>query len=197
MDQPALDGPYELPPGSEFYYGWTKLLVRWNGRGAGSERHGPLRCTEMLCEITLEPGYLKVELFNRDTAEDTRNALAAITAEARKHRCSQILISVHASRSIFKVEQSGLLECFRGLGETSTYRIALTADSKELGLSHQYIESVARRAGINVRSFRSERAALHWFTDRRWLVDRRQRHEPWSAIERRREQRPRRASALA
>ena len=134
----------------------------------------------MLCEITVEAGYLRVDLFNRETAEETRDALAAIAAEARKHACSQILISVHASRPIFKVEQYGLPDYFRELG-----RIALTGDSAELRISQQYIESLARRNGINVRSFPNEQAALYWFKDRRWSSDRRQRQEPWEGGERR------------
>src|SRR2546425_12844813 len=134
----------------------------------------------MLCEFTVEAGYLKVDLFNRQTPEETRDALAAIAAEARKHACSQILISVHASRPIFKVEQYGLPDYFRELG-----RIALTGDSAELRISQQYIESLARRNGINVRSFPNEQAALYWFKDRRWLPDRRQRQEPWEGQERR------------
>jgi len=134
----------------------------------------------MLCEITVEAGYLRVDLFNRQTAEETRDAFAAIAAEARKHACSQILISVHASRPIFKVEQYGLPDYFRELG-----RIALTGDSAELRISQQYIESLARQNGINVRSFPNEQAALHWFKDRRWSPDRRQRQEPWEGQERR------------
>jgi hypothetical protein len=134
----------------------------------------------MLCEITVEAGYLKADLFNRQTAEETRDALGAIAAEARKHKCSQILISVHASRPIFKVEQYGLPDYFRELG-----RIALTGDSAELRISQQYIESLARQNGINVRSFPNEQAALYWFKDRRWLPDRRQGQEPWEGQERR------------
>jgi len=134
----------------------------------------------MLCEISVEAGYLKVDLFNRQTAEETRDALAAIAAEARKHACSQILISVHASRPIFKVEQYGLPDYFKELG-----RIALTGDSAELRISQQYIESLARRNGINVRTFPNEQAALYWFKDRRWLPDRRERQEPWEGGERR------------
>ena len=134
----------------------------------------------MLYEFTVEAGYLKVDLFNRQTAEETRDALAAIAAEARKHACSQILISVHASRPIFKVEQYGLPDYFKELG-----RIALTGDSAELRISQQYIESLARQNGINVRSFPNEQAALHWFKDRRWSPDRRQRQEPWEGQERR------------
>ena len=146
----------------------------------------PLRCPAMLCEITVEPGYLKADLFNRQTAEEARDALAAIAAEARKHACSQILISVHASRPLFKVEQYGIPDYFKGLGEVSKYRIALTGDSDELRLSQQYIELVARRNGVDVRSFPNVEAALSWFRDRRWSQDRRQRQQPWEGQERRR-----------
>lgn len=139
----------------------------------------------MLCEITLERGYLKAELFDRQTAEEMRTALAAVAAEARKLGCSRILVSVHASRTIFKVDESGLLDCFRELAAASQCRVALTADSEELRLSHEYMASVAQGAGINVRSFPSQQAALGWLRDRRWLPDRRLRPQPWSGKERR------------
>src|SRR5437867_10528567 len=145
----------------------------------------------MLYEFTVEAGYLKVDLFNRQTAEETRDALAAIAAEARKHACSQILISVHASRPIFKVEQYGHPDYFRELGEVSQCRIALTGDSDELRLSQQYIQVLGRRNGVNVRSFPNEQAALHWFKDRRWVPDRRERQEPREGQEQR-QHRPRR-----
>ncbi len=150
----------------------------------------------MLCEITVEPGYLRADLFNRQTAEETRQALTAIVAQACKHRRSQILISVHASRPIFKVEEYGPPDYFRELGEMSKYRIALTGDSEELRLSQQYVESHARRHGINVRSFRNEQAALHWFIDRRWLLDRRLRQDPYEGLERRHHHHRRGSEAL-
>ena len=157
------------------------------GAGADPERNETpcLRCTEMLCEITVGPSYLKADLFNRQTAEEARDALATIAAEARKHACSQILISVHASRPLFKVEQYGLPDYFKGFGEILKYRIALTGDSEELRLSQQYVELLARRSGVNVRSFPNEQAALAWFKDRRWSIDRRRRQEPWKGQERR------------
>jgi hypothetical protein len=139
----------------------------------------------MLCQFTIEEDYLKVDLFNRQTAEETREALAAVAVEARKRGCSQILISVHASRPIFRVERYGLPDYFRELGRTSKCRIALTGDSGELRLSQQYIESLAQQHGVNVRSFPSEQAALQWFKDRRW-ADRRQRQELREEEERRR-----------
>jgi hypothetical protein len=163
------------------------LSVGAEGEPIPSTRHHDIHgCTEMLCEITLGPSYLKADLFNRQTADEARDALAAIAAEARKHACSQILISVHASRPLFKVEQYGLPDYFKGFGEMSKYRIALTGDSDELRLSQQYIELLARRNGVNVRSFPSEQAALSWLRDRRWSPERRQRGEPWAGQERRR-----------
>src|SRR2546423_11005948 len=134
-----------------------------------------LRCTEMLCEITVGPSYLKADVFNRQTAEEARDAFAAIAAEARKHACSRILISVHASRPLFKVEQYEIPDYFKGRGDALKYRIALTGDSDELRLSQQYLELLARRNGLDVRSFPNEQAALSWLRDRRGSPDRRQR----------------------
>src|SRR5437667_11565407 len=159
---------------------------RWGAKGVDPERQDTLRCVDMLCEITVGPGYLKADLFNRQTAEEARDALAAIAAEARKRACSQILISVHASRPLFKVEQYGLPDYFKGVGEVLKYRIALTGDSDELRLSQQYIELVARRNGVDVRSFPSERAAISWLRERRGSPERRQRQQPGEGQERRR-----------
>ncbi|HMH19013.1 MAG TPA: hypothetical protein VK572_12795 [Burkholderiales bacterium] len=138
----------------------------------------------MRYKFTVEPAYLKVDLFDQHTAEETQQVLAAVAAEARKHGRSQILISAHASRPIFRVSQHGLPDYFKELGEVSRCRVALTGDSPELRLSQEYIESLAQRHGVNLRSFRSEQAALQWFKDRRW-ADRRERQEAWDGKDRR------------
>ena len=140
----------------------------------------------MRCDIRVEPDFLKAELFDRHTPEETRDALGAIAAAARKHGCSHILISVRASRPISQVEHSRVLEYFRELGGAPRHKIALTADSDELRLSQQYFESAARRNGINVRSLPNEQAALDWLKDRRWTPDRRERQDPLEAKDRRR-----------
>lgn len=143
----------------------------------------------MRYEITVEPDYLKADLFDRKTAGETREFLVAVAAEVRRHKRAQILISVHASRAIFKVEQYGILDYFKELGGLSRYRIALAGDSEELRISQEYVESLARQHGLNVRSFQSEQAALNWLRDRRWPPDRRQRQERFEGQERRRHQR--------
>ncbi len=144
----------------------------------------------MRYEITVAPDYLKADLFDRETAGETREFLDAVSAEARKHGRLQVLISVHTSRVIFKVEQYGILDYFKELGGLpKKYRIALTGDSEVIRISHEYIESLARQHSLNVRSFQSEQAALNWLRDRRWLPDRRERQERFEGQERRRRQR--------
>src|SRR6266480_167895 len=107
----------------------------------------------MLCEITVGPGYLKADLFDRQTAEEERDALAAIAAEARKHACSQILISVHASRPLFKIEQYGFPDYFRDFGKILECRIALTGDSNELRLSSNTSSSLRDAGGSTCGAF--------------------------------------------
>jgi hypothetical protein len=143
----------------------------------------------MWYEIIVEPDCLKADLFDRKTAGETREFLVAVAAEARKHKRAQILISVHTSRAIFKVEQYGILDYFKELGALPKCRIALTGDSEELRFAQEYVESLARRQGINTRSFQSEQAALNWLRDRRWRPDRRLRHERFEGQERRQHQR--------
>ncbi len=92
----------------------------------------------MLYKITVEPEYLKAELFNRETMEETREFLHT-------------------------VERSGFLAYFRKLSADPSHKIALLGDSEELGISHQYIELIGRQHGINVQSFRDEGSAVKWF----------------------------------
>ena len=145
---------------------------------------------DMRYEITVAPDYLKADLFDRETAGETREFLDAVCAAARKHERLHVLISVHASRVIFKVEQYGILDYFKELGGLAKkYRVALTGDSEVIRISQEYIELLARQHSLNVRSFRSEQAALNWLKDRRWPQDRRQRQEQFEGQERRRHRR--------
>jgi len=116
----------------------------------------------MLYKITIEPDYLRAELFNRETMEETRAFLQIVASSAMKHARASILMSVRASNPVFTVERSGFLAYFRKLAENPDHRIALLGDSEELGISHQYVELIGRQHGVNVQSFRDEVAALKW-----------------------------------
>ena len=128
-------------------------------------------------KITAEPDYLRAELFERETVEETRAFLDAVVRDNANHRRSRILILVRTSKSIFQVVAHGLMECFEELSTVTPGQIALVGDTRDLRLSHEYIEVVARQRGLNVRSFRDESAALAWLNDRRQQHDRREQPE--------------------
>ena len=128
-------------------------------------------------KITTEPGYLRAELFERETVEETRAFLDAVVRNNATHRRSRVLILVRASKSIFQVVAHGLMECFEELSATVPGQIALVGDTRDLRLSHEYIEVIARQHGLNVRSFPDEAAALAWLNDRRQPHDRRRQPE--------------------
>jgi len=125
-------------------------------------------------KITTEPGYLRAELFERETVEETRAFLDAVVRSNADHRRSRVLILVRASKSIFQVVAHGLMECFEELSATVPGQIALVGDTRDLRLSHEYIEVIARQRGLNVRSFQDESAALAWLNEQRQQDRRRQ-----------------------
>src|SRR5258708_24749648 len=59
----------------------------------------------MLYKITVELEYLKAELFNRETMEETREFLQIVAGAAMRHQRSWVLICVHASNPVFTVER--------------------------------------------------------------------------------------------
>jgi hypothetical protein len=127
--------------------------------------------------ITLDRGVLRGELFGRETVEETNTFFRAIVSASRETRCPCVLISVRSSKPIFQVERHGLIEYFRKLALTSSRRIALLGDSKDLQLSHEYVELIARQHGLNVKSFFDEAAAYQWFRDARQWQERRRQQE--------------------
>lgn len=117
----------------------------------------------MLYKITIEPSFLKAELFNRQTMEETREFLRVVAVSAIKHGRPSVLISVRSSNPVFTVERSGFLAYFKKLTANPSHKIALVGDTEEIGISHQYVEFIGRQNGANVRSFQDETAALQWF----------------------------------
>ena len=116
----------------------------------------------MLYRITSEAGYLRAELFHRETAEESREFFAAVAEAALRRRCNSILISVRSSSPLFTVDRSGFFAEFALLDSTADRKVALVADSEELDYSHEYFALLAQHQGMNVGHFRSEVAALDW-----------------------------------
>jgi hypothetical protein len=106
--------------------------------------------------------YLRADLYRRETADETRQFLNAVAKEAQAAAVDRVLISVHASRPIFRVEQFGLSGLFEAVTSRPAHRIAAVADSYEGQLAQQYVVFLARLRGLNVRSFSSEDEAIAW-----------------------------------
>ena len=49
-------------------------------------------------------GYLRGDLYDRETADETREFLHALMREAQKSGVDRVLISVHSSRVIYRAE---------------------------------------------------------------------------------------------
>jgi hypothetical protein len=116
----------------------------------------------MLYRIARENDFLRADLFYRETAEEAKEFFGAVADTAVRRGCCCVLISVHASSPLFTVDRSGFLTEFVGVGSDPAHKIALVADSEELDYSHEYLELLGQRHGLNVRHFRSETSALDW-----------------------------------
>ena len=123
--------------------------------------------------ITLDRGVLRAELFGRETVEQTKAFFKAVVSASRETGCPCVLISVRSSKPIFQLERHGLIDYFRELSATSSRRVALLGDTRDLRLSHDYVELIARQHGLNVRSFPDETTAYRWFEDPRRERERR------------------------
>jgi hypothetical protein len=108
--------------------------------------------------------YLRADLLERQSAEETEAFLKAIGVQRRKHQHKGVLICVHPPRAFFRVEKyhaSSFLDTLAGLREV---RVALVSPYFEVRLLHQYLEVLARLKGANLRSFAAEAAAIRWLT---------------------------------
>ena len=111
--------------------------------------------------ISAEPGYLKAELFNRQTTDETRKFLDALHAAALEHLRARILVCVRNSKPIFTVERYGISR-YLDIAFKSAYKIALMGDTPELRIAHQYIAMLALMRGVDLRTVQNEIVAIEW-----------------------------------
>jgi hypothetical protein len=118
-------------------------------------------------QYKIEPcaGYLKAEMVERDTAQETSEFVSAIVDALRSHRIFKVLISIRSSRPVFKVEEwnlSGALEQVMGM---PGLKVAFIADTKEISMSQEYIALLAQQRGLAFRAFSGEKAAVAWLLE--------------------------------
>jgi hypothetical protein len=118
-------------------------------------------------QYKIEPcaGYLKAEMVERETAEETSEFVKAILSALQSHRIFKVLISIRSSRPVFKVDEwnlSGALEKVMGL---PGLKVAFIADTKEISMSQEYIALLAQQRGLAFRAFSAENAAVAWLRE--------------------------------
>lgn len=113
--------------------------------------------------FTIEPreGYVRAALWERETADEMREFLMAVSKACRENESSKVVLVVRRSRPAFKPEDYGLSSYLKDL-VTPECQVAMVADTDELHSAHEYIEMIARQQNINARAFRDEAAAMRW-----------------------------------
>ena len=115
----------------------------------------------MRFSIELRGDHLYASLHGRQTGDEMKEFLVAVHAACGEHKCPRILMSIRASRPVFKPEDYGISTYVNEL-VTPSCQVALVSDTRELNAAHEYIEVCARQQGMNVRAFTDEVAALRW-----------------------------------
>jgi hypothetical protein len=121
---------------------------------------------ERLMRYTLEQkdGYLKAEMLERETAEETAEFVNAIVEALRTALIPRVLISTRQSRPVFKVEDWKLSEALQKVMSIPALRVAFITDSRELAMSQEYIALLGRQRGLEFETFSSEQGAIIWLT---------------------------------
>lgn len=128
----------------------------------------------MKYRILIEGDFVRSDLYGRTTLEETRTFLRALHSRQRTFGGRRILLSVRNSAPLFRTNGGvSLLDDFEMIAPDDSYRIALLGDSADLRLSHEYLESLASRRHVNLRSFADEPSARRWLEERRSGNDRR------------------------
>lgn len=113
-------------------------------------------------KIETLPGYIRAEMVERDTAEETAEFVKALLATLRTQAAARVLISTRKSRPVFKVEQWKLSEVLDQLMSMAGVKVAFIADTREIAMSQDYIALLGRQRGLQFETFASEQAAVDW-----------------------------------
>ena len=113
----------------------------------------------MRYSIEMLEGYLRAEMLERETPEETREFGEALFAAMQEKAASRVLVLVRSSRPIFRVEEYQLSGFLQRMPDA---KVAVVSDSRELAASHEYIQLIAGQKGVALRAFPTEQSALEW-----------------------------------
>lgn len=112
--------------------------------------------------IEVRDGYLRAELVERETAQETLEFNKAVHAAMVEKAIPRLLVVVRASQAIFRVEEYHLSQFLKAVAGMAGLRIAVVSDSRELAAAHEYVQLIAGQRGLALRAFTSEAPALEW-----------------------------------
>ena len=115
--------------------------------------------------IEVRDGYIRGELVNRETAQETLEFNKAVHAAMLEKSIPRLLVVVRASQAIFRVEEYQLSDFLKAVAGMPRLRIAVVSDSRELAAAHEYVELIASQRGLALRAFTSEAPALEWLLE--------------------------------
>jgi len=110
---------------------------------------------------------LRVDIRQRQTAEETREIAETAFAERERAGVLGILLMTRDSRPIFKVEEYGLSAILERIAAIPGLRVAAVSDDSALHAAHEYIELIARQRRVTYRAFTKEADALAWLREPR------------------------------
>jgi hypothetical protein len=116
----------------------------------------------MRLETEAFPGYLRVEVLQRETGDEGRLMGETIFAEQARIGLRRILLIVRDSPPISKVEHYKLSDLLDLAHRIPGLRLALVSDTRELYASHQHFEDLAKQRGIEARAFPDEASGVEW-----------------------------------
>jgi hypothetical protein len=112
--------------------------------------------------IEARDGYLRGELVDRQTPQETREFGEALHAAMRDKAVGRLLVVVRSSLPVFRVEEYQLSEFLNRMMAIPGAKIAVVSDSRELAAAHEYVQLIASQRGLALRAFSSEPAAIRW-----------------------------------
>ncbi len=112
--------------------------------------------------ITQVESYIRGDLYDRQTAEETKEFLEALSKAALTRGIDRVLVSVHASRAIFRVQGFGISEFLDVIASRPAHRVALVSDRWEGQLAQQYVANLAMLRPLMVKAFGREDEAIGW-----------------------------------
>ena len=121
-------------------------------------------------KITMDEGYLRADLHNRRTADETQMFLNAIAGVSKVLECGRVLVSVHSSVPMSLRETSAFVTHLNRLGASHGHKVAVLGAALNPDVIQTNGEALAQ---IAVRGFADEAAATQWVRDRRHGHDRR------------------------